>query len=128
MPGPAPIADAMLGIRATVIFLPTEESGRTVPVRREHRYRPHFDFEPWQTGREMGGEMRIEDRDACGPGEECTAAIMFEDAELLPVEPRAGLAFRVQEGRQVVARGTVLELIEWRLQDGQWVALPPLAT
>jgi elongation factor Tu len=102
----APVSDDA-GIKARVYFLSPGEGGRATPIFSG--YRPGFFFGPDST---LGNDGIIDlgGRDQVCPGEECIVRIHFLHPEHVRKRLRPKESFRVQEGRRVIGRGTVLEV------------------
>jgi hypothetical protein len=96
-------------IKARIRLLPTEESGRTVPIRG--CYRPNHNF-LGPDNREMAmGEIRLAPDEGLRPGESMDVEMVFyswpEGTDF-----SAGREWRIQEGATLVEVGTILSSAE----------------
>ncbi len=97
-------------IEAQVHFLSPEEGGRKSKIFTG--YRPTF-F--WDGHEELGGNdgrIILEGHDECSPGEDSTLKVEFYRPELLPDTISQGTTFTIREGKRIIGRGHVQEILE----------------
>lgn len=93
-------------VRAEVYFLRADEGGRERFVVSGYRGLIVYDGEAWDADYWFG------DRDMVQPGETVETAVRFMSPEQHRGRVRVDTRFEIRDGRQVVARGQVLELVE----------------
>jgi elongation factor Tu len=93
-------------VLARVYFLRTDEGGRERFVVSGFRGLIVYDGEAWDADYWFG------ERDMVQPGETVEAAVRFMSPEQHRGRVRVDTRFEIREGRQVVARGQVLELVD----------------
>jgi translation elongation factor EF-Tu-like GTPase len=97
-------------VRARITLLPSEESGRILPVVRGS-YRPNHNFGAADS-REMDvGFVEFADDESLHPGETIEREITFWSRPGLNEVLVPGRAWRIQEGARLVGIGTVLEIL-----------------
>ncbi len=93
-------------IRAKIYVFRSDEGGRKSGIFSG--YHPGV---YWDGLEEMGGndgQLILEGKDKCLPGEECIGRIEFYHREFLPRSLKVGTTFTMREGGRIVGRGEVM--------------------
>ena len=99
----------ILKVRTSVQFLTAREGGKTTAV--VGLYRPLHNFGE-DTNREMWfGQIQLLPGDRIAPGDTRKVVIEFHADPFLLRELRPGRSWRIQEGPQLVANATVVEVL-----------------
>lgn len=96
-------------IKADVHFLASAEGGRT--ARIFSGYRPTFFWDGCEALGGNDGQLTLDGRDECNPGEDSIIRILFSQPELLPRTIRHGTTFTLREGGRIIGRGRVLQVL-----------------
>ncbi len=96
------------GIRTKIYFLRSEEGGRKSIIFSG--YRPSIWWDGLEERGGNDGQIILEGRDTCFPGEECVTRVEFYYPELLPTSIKTGMTFTVREGGRVIGRGQVIDV------------------
>lgn len=99
----------LVNVRALVSFLASHEGGRTADVRLT--YRPINNFGGPDNRESWFGQICLAPTDKISPGESREVVVQFIAAPALLAELTAGRMWRIQEGAQLVATATVLEIL-----------------
>ena len=99
----------ILRVRARIRLLPSEESGRTLPVRAG--YRPNHNFFGPKNRNMTMGVIDLPDGFELHPGESVETIIKFSMWPGLDGQIYPGREWRIQEGPKFVGIGTVVEII-----------------
>ena len=99
----------MVNVRALVSFLASREGGRTTDVRLT--YRPINNFGGPDNRESWFGQICLAPGDKISPGESREVVFQFNTAPALMAELTPGRTWRIQEGAQLVATATVLEVL-----------------
>ncbi len=97
-------------VRATIRLPLPEEGGRRTPMRTGYHAAVFLRPETPDSGNDA--LLTMEDREWCWPGEECAVRLTFICPELVQDVLWPGKTFEIREGRRVVARGTITELLD----------------
>jgi translation elongation factor EF-Tu-like GTPase len=96
-------------VRARISLLPSEQSGRVVPIRGSYRPNHNF-FGP--DNREMAtGFIEVPADQPLHPGESMEVEMLFWSWSRLEPEVRVGREWRIQEGPKWVGTGVILEIL-----------------
>jgi hypothetical protein len=99
----------VVNVRALVSFLAAHEGGRTTDIRST--YRPINNFGGPDNRKSWFSQICLATTDHIGPVETRELIIQFNADPALMVELTPGRTWRIQEGRQLVAMATVLEIL-----------------
>jgi len=99
-------------IEAEVIFLTTDEGGRSRPVYSG--YRPLHLVLP---ERFTSGQHEYKNKDRVLPGESATTDIWFLAPDQYPKSMHIGKIIRLQEGSRLIGHAKVLKIYNEALQD-----------
>jgi translation elongation factor EF-Tu-like GTPase len=99
----------MVNVRALVSFLASHEGGRTADVRLT--YRPINNFGGPDNRESWFGQICLAAGDKISPGESREVVFQFDTAPALLAALTPGRRWRIQEGAQLVATATVLEIL-----------------
>ena len=99
----------LVNVRARVSFLPPHEGGRTTDIRQT--YRPINNFGGPDNRESWFGQICLAPTDKISPGESREVVVQFNAAPALLAELTPGRTWRIQEGAQLVATATVLEIL-----------------
>jgi translation elongation factor EF-Tu-like GTPase len=100
-------------IVAQVHWLPPEEGGRRSDIYSGYRPTCWFGLRT-ESGEKHYNDVHVYfyDRDSIPPGEDHTVRLEPLAPELVAEAAKVGLEFDVTEGRRVVGRGTIREIVE----------------
>jgi hypothetical protein len=98
----------VVNVRALVSFLASHEGGRTTDIRLT--YRPINNFGGPDNRESWFGQISLAPTDKISPGETREVVIQFNAVPALLAELTPGRTWRMQEGAQLVATATVLEI------------------
>lgn len=105
-----PPAPLVVGCIAHLYVLRRDEGGRIHPVFDGYRVQSRFTADqPWDND----VTVHLQGQEWCLPGEECIAQLTFSVPHAVTVMVTIGAVFVLREGPNVVARGTVLELLHY---------------
>jgi translation elongation factor EF-Tu-like GTPase len=99
----------VVNVRALVSFLASHEGGRTTDICLT--YRPINNFGGPDDRESWFGQICPAPTDKISPGESREVVIQFNAAPALLAELTPGRTWRIQEGAQLVATATVLEIL-----------------
>jgi hypothetical protein len=99
----------IVNVRALVSFLASHEGGRTADVRLT--YRPINNFGGPDNRESWFGQICLAPGDKISPGESREVVFQFNTVPALLAALTPGRRWRIQEGAQLVATATVLEIL-----------------
>lgn len=102
--------DGIIHVRARIRLLPSEDSGRTQPVRAG--YRPNHNFFGPEDRNMTLGLIGLPSGLALHPGESIETIVQFLSWPGLNGEIYPGREWRIQEGHTWVGTGTVIEVLD----------------
>jgi translation elongation factor EF-Tu-like GTPase len=92
-------------IEAVIVFLRTEDGGKTRPVRSGYRPQFYYDGEDWDAEHKYPGVEQVM------PGDTVTATLTFTRPHLHLGRVRVGTEFLLREGAKTVGSGRVTRLL-----------------
>lgn len=102
------VSDDVISVRALIRLLPASESGKTRPVTGG--WRPNHNFFAPDSVEMTIGAIDLPDGVELRPGEESECLVDFWRWSGLDGRIHPGREWRIQEGRQLVGIGVVIEL------------------
>jgi hypothetical protein len=99
----------VINVRTLMTFLPSHEGGRTTAVRAT--YRALHNFGPPENREMWFGQIHLDADDKISPGESREVLVQFNSEPALLAELKPGRTWRVQEGPQLVATATAIEIV-----------------
>jgi translation elongation factor EF-Tu-like GTPase len=99
----------LVDVLASVSFLPEYEGGRSTDVRMT--YRPLNMFDGPESRESWFGQICLAPTEKISPGERLKVVIQFAASPALLAELTPGRSWRIQEGAQLVAIATVVEVL-----------------
>jgi elongation factor Tu len=96
-------------VRARIRLLPSQESGRTQPVRAG--YRPNHNFFGPEDRTMTMGIIELADGFELHPGESVETTVRFQSWPGLEGQIHPGREWRIQEGARLVGIGTVIGIL-----------------
>jgi translation elongation factor EF-Tu-like GTPase len=91
---------------AKLVYMTTEEGGRTRPARSGYHPQVKFDFSDNQTTT----SQFFRDRDWVNPGDTVVADMQMVGTDYFAGTLAVGMCFEVREGGRVTAHGEILEI------------------
>ena len=99
-------------VEARIRFLSTEEGGRSLPLEGEGSYRPNHNFFGPDDRNMCVGAIELAEGERVAPGETIEKTITLWIFPAVKPEIREGRKWRIQEGSNLVATGTILRVID----------------
>lgn len=97
------------GVRAKIYFLRSDEGGRRSIIFTG--YRPSIWWDGLEERGGNDGQITLEGKDRCLPGEGAILRIQFYRPDLLPDSVNIGTTFTAREGGRIVGRGEIIEIL-----------------
>jgi translation elongation factor EF-Tu-like GTPase len=96
-------------IRATISMLSRDQGGRATGIRSG--YRPNHNFGGAENRQFYIGQVDLGSREFLNPGDSQEVLIEFLHGPGIEEAVKAGATWRIQEGPQLIAVGTVIEVL-----------------
>lgn len=100
-----------LRVRASFSLLPAGEGGRSLPISGGTSYRPTHNFFGPENREMANASIELPEGTVLNPGGAVEIELSFLSWPRLERELRPGRKWLIQEGKQVVGIGTVLEVL-----------------
>jgi translation elongation factor EF-Tu-like GTPase len=96
-------------VEAEIRLLSADEGGRSQPLTRA--FRPNHNFGGPEDRNMFVGQVELPENDAWQPGESRDLMVRFLNVHGLAEKLKVGAEWRLQEGRRLVAVGTIKRVV-----------------